>query len=254
MVERILKATFRVLGEHGYDGASTHKIAQAAGVSVGSIYQYYPNKQSIVVAAVEDFVRSRRKAVRAKMRESMDEPTPIVVERIVRTMFAICEERAGLLKVLLAIKHDAIPPSINVRRLSPSVTWDQAPFFVPQEPVAWPRRSDRPRRAAVNAFGIGGLNVHVVVEEYLPEHAAPLLPPRAAEDADATPLEKVVRPPRLAILFGHEGEGLADEWIGHCDHRWTIPMANGTDSLNVAAAAAIVLHYLTRLAGSEGTP
>lgn len=62
-------------------------------------------------------------------------------------------------------------------------------------------------------------------------------------DDQAASLEDATHPHRLAILFGHEGEGLADEWIRLCDHRWMIPMADGTDSLNVAAAAAIVLHH-----------
>lgn len=63
-------------------------------------------------------------------------------------------------------------------------------------------------------------------------------------DPDAKPLETVARPPRLAVLFGHEGAGLSDDLLGLSDHRWTIPMANGTDSLNVAACAAIALYQL----------
>ncbi len=66
-------------------------------------------------------------------------------------------------------------------------------------------------------------------------------------DADAVSIESVTHPGRVALLFGHEGEGLGDEWMRRCDHRWTIPMDNGTDSLNVAAAAAIVLYELTRV-------
>ncbi len=65
-------------------------------------------------------------------------------------------------------------------------------------------------------------------------------------DDTAIPLEEFSRPERLAVLFGHEGEGLSDEHVQLCQHRWTIPMAGGTDSLNVAASAAIVLYQLTR--------
>jgi AcrR family transcriptional regulator len=101
MVKRIIEAAVHVLGEHGYEGASTQQIAKAAGISVGSIYQYFPNKQSIVIAAVQDFVWSRRRALRSELRHSMDEPTPIVVERFVRTMVAFCEDHAGLLRVLV---------------------------------------------------------------------------------------------------------------------------------------------------------
>lgn len=65
-------------------------------------------------------------------------------------------------------------------------------------------------------------------------------------DDAAVPLSQVERPDRVALLLGNEGAGLEPEWIARCEHRWTIPMSNGTDSLNVAAAAAIALYQLTR--------
>lgn len=55
-VERILDAAGRVLVASGYDGASTHRIAEEAGVSPGSVYQYFPNKDVIVHMAVERMV------------------------------------------------------------------------------------------------------------------------------------------------------------------------------------------------------
>lgn len=53
-VEAIVKATARVLIEEGYDRASTNRIAQAAGVSIGSLYQYFPSKEALVAALVEE--------------------------------------------------------------------------------------------------------------------------------------------------------------------------------------------------------
>ena len=53
MVEVILEATARVLGERGYAGTSTNAVAERAGVSVGSLYQYFPNKDSLVTALHE---------------------------------------------------------------------------------------------------------------------------------------------------------------------------------------------------------
>ena len=80
---------------------------------------------------------------------------------------------AGLLKVILALKHRTIPPAINVQQLNPKIDWANIPFQVPHTPTEWPEWSDRhPRRAAVNAFGIGGLNVHVVVDEFSQTHHA----------------------------------------------------------------------------------
>lgn len=55
-VDAIVQATARVLVEDGYDRASTNRIAQAAGVSIGSLYQYFPSKEALVAALVEAHV------------------------------------------------------------------------------------------------------------------------------------------------------------------------------------------------------
>ena len=52
--------------------------------------------------------------------------------------------------------------------------------------------------------------------------------------------------PRMAVLLGSEGHGLASHWIERCDRRVTIPMQPGTDSLNVSVAAGIVLYHLSQ--------
>ncbi|MFY3002091.1 TetR/AcrR family transcriptional regulator [Achromobacter xylosoxidans] len=49
-VDTILQATARVLAEHGYAGTNTNRIAETAGVSVGSLYQYFPNKNALIAA------------------------------------------------------------------------------------------------------------------------------------------------------------------------------------------------------------
>jgi AcrR family transcriptional regulator len=57
MVEAILEATARVLVERGYAGTSTNLVAERAGVSVGSLYQYFPNKDALVTALHERHMR-----------------------------------------------------------------------------------------------------------------------------------------------------------------------------------------------------
>jgi len=61
---------------------------------------------------------------------------------------------------------------------------------------------------------------------------------------DAEPLRSVKRVPRMAVVFGSEAQGLDRITIAHCDRRVTIPMKLGTDSLNVAVAAAVFLFHL----------
>jgi AcrR family transcriptional regulator len=52
-VEALVEATARVLIKEGYDRASTNKIAAVAGVSIGSLYQYFPSKEALVAAVIE---------------------------------------------------------------------------------------------------------------------------------------------------------------------------------------------------------
>ncbi|MGH3356938.1 MAG: TrmH family RNA methyltransferase [Nocardioidaceae bacterium] len=64
--------------------------------------------------------------------------------------------------------------------------------------------------------------------------------------ADAEPLDDVLAADRLALVLGSEGHGLSHRWLTSADTRACIPMAEGVDSLNVAAAAAIACYVLSR--------
>ena len=75
---------------------------------------------------------------------------------------------AGLTKVVLAMQNAIIPPAVHIEKLNPKIDWDRIPFYVPTQAEPWNEHRDgHPRRAAVNAFGIGGLNIHVVVDEFV---------------------------------------------------------------------------------------
>lgn len=52
-VEAIITATAHILVEHGYDGMTTGRVARRAGVSIGSLYQYFPNREALVATLVE---------------------------------------------------------------------------------------------------------------------------------------------------------------------------------------------------------
>jgi tRNA G18 (ribose-2'-O)-methylase SpoU len=71
----------------------------------------------------------------------------------------------------------------------------------------------------------------------------------AVLDPAAERLEVAHRTPRMALLIGNEGQGLAGDWLDLCQRRVTLPMEMGTDSLNVAAASAVFLYHFTRVAG-----
>ncbi|NNH70710.1 TetR/AcrR family transcriptional regulator [Nocardia uniformis] len=65
MVRRIVDAGQEVLIRYGYDGASTNRVAEAAGISPGSLYQYFPNKDAIVSAVIERYTAQVAERVRA---------------------------------------------------------------------------------------------------------------------------------------------------------------------------------------------
>ena len=79
---------------------------------------------------------------------------------------------AGLIKVLLAMRHGVIPKQLHFERPNPHVEWDKLPVRVTSEPTAWPRAPDRPPIAGVSAFGISGTNAHLLVEGYPEETQA----------------------------------------------------------------------------------
>jgi acyl transferase domain-containing protein/3-hydroxymyristoyl/3-hydroxydecanoyl-(acyl carrier protein) dehydratase len=77
---------------------------------------------------------------------------------------------AGIIKVALAMQHEVLPPTLHFRQAPPDSPLIGGPFRIPTECGPWPRRTpDRPRRAAVSAFGFGGINAHLLIEEWLPE-------------------------------------------------------------------------------------
>ncbi|TCK22288.1 type I polyketide synthase [Pseudonocardia endophytica] len=94
---------------------------------------------------------------------------------------------AGIVKMLMAMRHERLPHSINVSEPSAHVDWAAGAAELATESADWPRHGDAPRRAAVSAFGIGGTNAHVVLEEPgepepvpADEHVGPLAWPLSA--------------------------------------------------------------------------
>ncbi len=73
---------------------------------------------------------------------------------------------AGTIKTILALKNKTIPPSLNFTKPSAGSPLENGPFYVPTKPKEWEKKSDAPRRAAMSAFGFGGINAHVLMEEW----------------------------------------------------------------------------------------
>ena len=83
-VDALIDATARILVREGFDKASTNRIAEVAGVSVGSLYQYFPSKEALVAAVIERHQREIMQVVRGELAEVASQP----IERGVRTLVA----------------------------------------------------------------------------------------------------------------------------------------------------------------------
>jgi amino acid adenylation domain-containing protein len=90
---------------------------------------------------------------------------------------------AGLIKTALALHHELIPPTAHFSEPNPAIDFARTPFHVTPSLQRWPRTAGQPRRAGVSAFGVGGTNAHVVVEEAPPRPAS-----GAARGAQVLPL------------------------------------------------------------------
>src|SRR5262245_49772559 len=82
-VEALLEATTRVLTREGYDRASTNKIAAVAGVSIGSLYQYFPSKEALVAAVIDRHTHELSQVVRNALVKVAARPVEIAVRELV---------------------------------------------------------------------------------------------------------------------------------------------------------------------------
>ncbi|GLY91997.1 type I polyketide synthase [Actinoallomurus iriomotensis] len=83
---------------------------------------------------------------------------------------------AGVAKTLAALNHRTVPPTLHSTPRNPHIDW-ALPISVPETPRPWPE-TDRPRRAAVSAFGLSGTNAHLILEQPpKPDPVEPATPP-----------------------------------------------------------------------------
>ena len=90
---------------------------------------------------------------------------------------------AGVIKVLLQMKHKTLVKSLHSETLNPYIDFSDSPFYVVQQAREWTAIRDAhghalPRRAGVSSFGFGGVNTHVVLEEYIPSAERAAIEPK----------------------------------------------------------------------------
>ncbi|KAJ3526674.1 hypothetical protein NM208_g11075 [Fusarium decemcellulare] len=111
----------------------------------------------------------------------------------------------SLLKVVMALQHQTIPPNIKFTTPNPAIPFEASKLTVPLEPTPWPE--DRYERASVNSFGIGGANAHVIIDSARSFNAE-------------TKTKTAVRTPQLLVYSANSADSLRrmaasyEEFIG----------------------------------------
>jgi acyl transferase domain-containing protein/NADPH:quinone reductase-like Zn-dependent oxidoreductase/thioesterase domain-containing protein len=118
---------------------------------------------------------------------------------------------AGVIKMVLALQHQALPRSLHIAEPSPQVDWSAGAVRLLTETVPWPA-DRRPRLAGVSSFGISGTNAHLVLEEASPS-AGRHLPGGAAQPETAAPAGPAAPPvltagPVTWLVSGRTATGL----------------------------------------------
>ncbi|HEX8784490.1 MAG TPA: TetR/AcrR family transcriptional regulator [Steroidobacteraceae bacterium] len=119
-VAALLKATAHILVKEGYESASTNRIAEAAGVSIGSLYQYFPSKEALVAAVIDRHTQEMLELVRAAVARVREQPVEVAARELVRVMIdahrvdprlhrALVEQvpRVGRLENIRAVDREA---------------------------------------------------------------------------------------------------------------------------------------------------
>ncbi|WP_280405541.1 TetR/AcrR family transcriptional regulator [Nocardia brasiliensis] len=101
MVARLVDAGQDVLIQHGYDGASTNRIAEAAGVSPGSLYQYFPDKDAIVTAVIDRFNTEVASVVHGSVLANLAEPPEIAVPAAISVLLEALGQHPALLRAVI---------------------------------------------------------------------------------------------------------------------------------------------------------
>ncbi|MGZ6705847.1 MAG: SDR family NAD(P)-dependent oxidoreductase [Solirubrobacteraceae bacterium] len=151
---------------------------------------------------------------------------------------------AGILKTALALSERVLPPSLNAEHPNPNVEWGASPFAVNTELRPWDVPDGTPRVAGVSAFGFGGTNFHVVLEEHVPGH----LTANGHHASIAVPADVPAAAGRKPPLRGALVLGAADEAALANELRTALAEARQGRHLEPAPPTAAALEAPERIA------
>ncbi len=137
---------------------------------------------------------------------------------------------AGLIKVVLSLDREEIPPHLHFSTPNPHIPWNEFPLVVPTSPMPWSRR-EKPRIAGVSSFGMSGTNAHIVLAE------API--PAKTENSSERPLHLLT----LSAKTPKALEELVSRYRNHLENNAELELADICYTANTGRA-----HFNHRLA------
>jgi AcrR family transcriptional regulator len=114
-VEAISEATIQVLLTQGADRLTTTRVADRAGVSVGTLYQYYPNKRSLLFAVFEDHMNKVGRAVEVACEDAHNKPISEMIKLVVEAYVDVKMQRADISIALYKVAPDVGGPALVKR-------------------------------------------------------------------------------------------------------------------------------------------
>lgn len=103
MVERIIAAGQAVLLRDGYEKASTNRVAVEAGISPGSLYQYFPDKEAILAAVIDRYAAELSTQLTAVLADRLEEPGPSLVRASFNGLLDVLSENVEFLRLVAEV-------------------------------------------------------------------------------------------------------------------------------------------------------
>ncbi|WP_027547404.1 TetR/AcrR family transcriptional regulator [Bradyrhizobium sp. WSM2254] len=110
-VDALVEATARILIKEGFEKASTNRIAEVAGVSVGSLYQYFPSKEALVAAVID----RHNEEIMAIVRSALTEVADLPIDKAVRKLVTVAIEAHRIDPKLHRVLAEQIPRTGQLR-------------------------------------------------------------------------------------------------------------------------------------------
>jgi AcrR family transcriptional regulator len=106
LVDAVVEATEKVLAEEGADSLTTTRVAEVAGVSVGSLYQYYPSKESLIAAVIERRIEDDVRWMDTVLPQLAGQPLRVIVRQCLERTVAVFRAETALYRAILTSMED----------------------------------------------------------------------------------------------------------------------------------------------------